>query len=338
MIQRDMVVAMASDCVRRKVKVRFVDFWPGFDPSSWSLSRILSKKYELVECSDPDYLFDGGMGFHHLKYDCIKILKSGENIVPDFNSFDYAMGFPFLSFGDRYLRLPSYAFYEEAKSLCGGSRLDDAALLDRGFCSFVVSNPVGDPIREKFFKRLSEYKKVDSGGKWMNNVGGPVKDKAAFLRAHKFNIAFENSSSPGYTTEKLVQALAADTVPVYWGDPHVVADFREECMVRLESDADIDRAVEVIARLDSDDAAYLAKCRERRFRHDDPAYFERRVEAFLDNIFGQPLDRARRLNMFGYQATQRRNTKPAMMLHQYARDSFWFVFDLLHGRIRRMRT
>ena len=56
MIQRDMVTAMAGDCMRRKVKVRFVDFWPGFDPSSWSLCRILSKKYELVECSDPDYL------------------------------------------------------------------------------------------------------------------------------------------------------------------------------------------------------------------------------------------------------------------------------------------
>ena len=279
------------------------------------------------------------MGFHHLKYgDCIKIVKTSENIVPDFNSFDYAIGFDFLSFGDRYLRVPCYAFNNANMGLYSRRQPDDGALLNRGFCSFVVSNPVGDPIRERFFRRLSEYKKVDSGGRWMNNVGGPVNDKIAFLRAHKFNIAFENSSSPGYTTEKLVEALAADTVPVYYGDPFVTADFRGECMVRLESEDDIERAVEEIVRLDNDDAAYLEKCRAECHVHDDPMYFENRVAAFFDHIFSQPLDRARRLNRYGYQATQRRNTRPAMILHQRLRDSFWFAFDLMHGTIRRMRT
>ena len=75
--------------MKRKLKVKFVDFWPGFDPSSWSLYKILSEKYDLIEVDDPDYLFDGGMGFHHLKYNCLKIVKISENTVPDFNNFDY---------------------------------------------------------------------------------------------------------------------------------------------------------------------------------------------------------------------------------------------------------
>ena len=40
--------------MKRKLKVRFVDFWPGFDPSSWSLYKILSEKYDLIEVDDPD--------------------------------------------------------------------------------------------------------------------------------------------------------------------------------------------------------------------------------------------------------------------------------------------
>lgn len=321
---------------RKKIKVRFVDFWPGFDPCSWSIHRILSKKYELIEVDDPDYLFDGGMGFYHLNYDCIKILKTSENIVPEFNNFDYALGFDFLAFGDRYLRIPSYAFYREYGSLFTRNGLPDIELLNRGFCSFVVSNSVGDTMREKFFKRLSEYKKVDSSGRWMNNVGGPVKDKNAFLRGYKFNICFENSSSPGYTTEKLIEALAADSVPIYYGDPLVTEDFREECMIRLKSEDDIEKSVEEIVRLDNDDAAYLAKCRADRLVHADPMYFENKVVEFFDHILEQPLDKARRLNRFGYQATQRRNTKPVMMLHQYARDSFWFLYELMHGKIRKV--
>ena len=325
---------MANDN-RKKLRVRFVDFWPGFDPRSWSIHKILSKKYELIEVDDPDYLFDGGMGFYHLNYDCLKIVKVSENIVPDFNSFDYAIGFDHMVFSDRYLRIPLYSFQDTYKRLLSRNQPEDAELLNRGFCSFVVSNAVGDTMRGKFFRRLSDYKKVDSGGRWMNNVGGPVKDKNAFLRGYKFNICFENSSSPGYTTEKLIESLAADSVPIYYGDPLVTEDFREECMIRLKSEDDIEKAVEEIVRLDNDDAAYLAKCRAGCLVHADAMYFENKVVEFFDHIFEQPLDKARRLNRFGYQATQRRNTKPAMMLHQYARDSFWFLFDFMHGKIRK---
>ena len=63
------------------------------------------------------------------------------------------------------------------------------------FCSMVVSNAqVSNPIRERFFRLLSEYKQVDSGGRLWNNVGGPVADKQKFISGCKFNIAFENSA------------------------------------------------------------------------------------------------------------------------------------------------
>ena len=322
---------------RKRIKVRYVDFWPGFEPEEQSWYRILSGEYELVEDDKPDYIIDGGLGCHHLKYDCIKILKLGENLVPDFNSFDYAIGYDFLTFGDRYVRIPSYAFYDSYRALYNRALPSDDALLKRGFCSFVVSNPVGDPIRELFFKRLSKYKKVDSGGKWMNNVGGPVKDKLGFCSNYKFNICFENSVSPGYTTEKLMQALAANTVPIYYGNPLVTEDFKSECMVCIKNEEDVEKAVDEIIRLDNDDDAYLMKCKSSCLVKEDHDYYDKMTLEFFRHIFDQPLDKARRLNRFGYQATQRRNTRPALLAHQFARDSFWFLFDLMHGRIRRIR-
>src|SRR5262249_2370957 len=49
--------------------------------------------------------------------------------------------------------------------------------------------------------------------------------KVAFLRNYKFVIAFENSSHPGYNTEKLTHAIEADCVPIYWGDPEIGRSF-----------------------------------------------------------------------------------------------------------------
>nr|WP_272916661.1 glycosyltransferase family 10 [Helicobacter saguini] len=88
------------------------------------------------------------------------------------------------------------------------------------FCGYMVSNvwhPFTD-TREEVFKALNEYKKVDSGGKHANNIGFAIKNKIEWLKDYKFNLCFENSSYPGYLTEKLFDAFAAGCVPIYWGD------------------------------------------------------------------------------------------------------------------------
>ena len=99
------------------------------------------------------------------------------------------------------------------------------------FCAFLYGNPFF--YREAFFRALSRYKPVDAPGRSMNNMPGidPVpgqidwKVKVEFLRAYKFVIAFENSSAPGYNTEKLTHAIEADAMPIYWGDPEIGRSF-----------------------------------------------------------------------------------------------------------------
>lgn len=46
-------------------------------------------------------------------------------------------------------------------------------------------------------------------------------DKIETLRSYKFNLCFENVSYPGYITEKIFDALIAETIPVYWGPENI---------------------------------------------------------------------------------------------------------------------
>lgn len=309
---------------RRRIRVKFVDQCIDQHDVDNYLYPYLAKFWDVeIVKDDPEYLFCSVFGREHLKYDCVKILFSGENVAPDFNWYDYALGQDDISFGDRYIRAPLYGFSKAYRKLKESAKMraeqDSAKLLNRGFCSFVVSNPNADPLRDRFFERLSAYKPVASGGRHLNNVGGPVADKLEFCSRYKFNIAFENSAVRGYTTEKIVEPLAAMSVPVYWGNPDIEKDFPSACMVRVRDESDVERAVEEIIRLDNDDAAYLEKCRAETIDRSDVDWFENRVDSFLTHIIDQPIESAARLAKAGMQRNYRSYQRHALG-----------VYDVLH--------
>lgn len=300
---------------KRKIKVGFADQYPGFVAERSLYYKLLAETYEVELSAKPDYLFCSLFGHDHFRSgDCIKICTIGEGLVADFNLYDYAVGFDELAFGDRYLRVPLWALYPEAQDLPDVNPLTDEQLLNRGFCSFVASNATTvDRIRLKFFEALSKRKKVASGGRALNNVGGPVADKLAFCSGYKFNIAFENVRSPGYVTEKIMQAFAANTVPIYFGADEADLDFNPEAFVRVRGERDFDRAIERILALDADDAAYLGLCRLPRVRRSAASYREA-LGGFLRRIVDMPLDDARRLVGNGYQAAYRNRLAQAIRL------------------------
>ena len=193
-----------------------------------------------------------------MNYDCVRILYSAENFAPDFNLYDYAIGFEKLSYPGRYLYFPNYLmnlkYKKDIERLKVKHLMPEFSKTD--FCSMVVSNGNGDQTRVRFYNELSKYKKVNSGGKYLNNIGSApgegVKDKYEFTRRHKFSLAFENSEHPGYCTEKLIEAFAAATVPIYWGDPQVKHIFNENAMIVLESSENFKTTIEKIIEIDKD--------------------------------------------------------------------------------------
>ena len=180
--------------------------------------KVLSQKYEVIYAEKPDFLLfsqidNYTMKTHFFDYDCVKIFFTGENVRTDFNIADYGIDFDYMDFGDRHLHLPLFALgdFNEKRVLNKREK----------FCAYLVTNGGNrnNPLlRERFFDKLSAYKQVDSGGRHRNNIGHFVQDKQKWLQEYKFNICFENSSYPGYLTEKLFDAYNAGCVPIYWGD------------------------------------------------------------------------------------------------------------------------
>ena len=245
--------------MKRILKVKFVDF-----PSDFMRNitiPILEKKFdEVLECDDPDFLFYSVFGHKHLEYNCVRIFWTGENIQPDFNICDYAIGFGYMHFEDRYQRIPLYYFYDLDYQRAISKHLLTAEEIKekRKFCNFIYSNASAGIERENFFKRLSQYKRVDSGGKFLNNMDGKlVGDKYEFQKQYKFSIAFENSSTSGYTTEKILQAFAAGTIPIYWGNPRVAEDFNPCSFINCHEYGNYDEVIEKVKEVDNDDEMYL---------------------------------------------------------------------------------
>lgn len=292
--------------MNKTIRIQFMDYWSDFPQTreSYLILRILRKHYDVRICDNPDYVFFSAFGETHWSVPdrCVKIFHTGENLVPDFNACDYAIGFEWMDFGDRYLRFPLYLFYK--RSLLEAARTKhelpegwNLAEQKLGFCSFVVSNP-DNPARNEAFKILSRYRPVDSGGRYMNTVGGPVSDKLAFDSTHKFSLCFENGSHPGYTTEKIVEAFAARTVPIYWGDPEVARSFNPDSFIDATGCGSFDEILPRVQELDQDDEKYLRVLREPAFQADTPSFEAEyaRLEAWLLSIFEQPLESAWRRN------------------------------------------
>ncbi len=301
----------------KTIKVKFVDFWENFDPRHNFIADIISKKYRIELSDAPDYLIFSVFGYENIDYhNCTKIFYSGENITPDFNICDYAIGFNFLSFGDRYIRMPFYTAYG-VRQLAAPKVIVPEVVLNRKFCSFVVSNAKGAPERERFFQLLSEYKQVDSGGRYKNNVGGPVPDKNDFIKNYKFNIAFENSMCDGYTTEKIMEPMLVNSVPIYWGNKLIDRDFNPASFVNVSNYSSLEEAVEHIVRLDQNDDEYLSLLSAPWFNEENYLNWEEQLIAFFDNIFEKPLSESRYIPTHGYIQTYQ------YRLHRMMRDKLF---------------
>lgn len=298
----------------KSVKIAFIDFWEHFNKENFVGTISLQRKYgvEIVpDVKDADYVFYSVMGDEHwfLAPEKIKIFYTGENLCPDFNACDYAIGFEWMDYGDRYIRLPNYygTPYYRGQTTKFEKRYQEQPTdkdlrhlaRNRRFCSFVVSNGECNSIRKRLFEKLSMYKHVDSGGRWMNNVGGPVEDKIAFESDHKFSICCENSSHPGYTTEKIVEAFAAHTIPIYWGDPEITRVFNPKAFINVKDYSSIDEVVQKVEELDKDEEAYIAMLREPALLNPEGYSIEHQIDLmtdFMQHIVEQPLDKAQRYN------------------------------------------
>jgi GR25 family glycosyltransferase involved in LPS biosynthesis/glycosyltransferase involved in cell wall biosynthesis len=233
----------------------------------------------------PSFLFFGPFGseWKNERFASMpKVHFTGENTLPiNQPEIFLNLGFPHADFVDeRYIRLPLWMleidwFNCDVEKIRNPKPLplDDCFTVkplteDRNrFCAFVVTNPC-NPVRNNAFQWLSQYKRVDSAGRLFNNVGdeifaglgggGGELKKHNFLKKYKFCLAYENASSQGYTTEKLLHAKAAGCIPIYWGDPKVERDFDTKGLIDARRFTSPEELIEAVRKIDENPELYEA--------------------------------------------------------------------------------
>lgn len=296
--------------MKQKIKINFEDFWfPSTEEAikESTLYKILSKRFDLELAKKPDFLIYSCFGKNYLKYDCVRIFYTGENVRPDFDDCDYSFSFDFPVTEKNY-RLPLYKLYTEEFDVVKNKNRNIEMIINekRKFCNFLYSNKRAQE-RIEFFHKLQEYKKVDSGGKLLNNLGLFVEDKLAFLRNYKFTIAFENSSYPGYTSEKILHSFAADSIPIYWGNPLIGRDFNPKSFINCHDYESFDDVVKIIIEIDNDDDLYKKYLNEPAFKDNSENEFvnEKNIlDRFEEIFFNKNIKRVARktdhLRYYGY--------------------------------------
>ena len=311
----------------KSIKVAFVDFEPGFQPEHSLLFRLLQQRYTVELSKEPDYLFYSHYGERHLRYDCIRIFYTRESITPDFNFCDYAIGLDYITLGDRYFRFPSY--YLDAEHF---AQMNDKTYFTSdnirskgGFCGFWYRQEEATPERDLIFERLSAYKPVDAGGPLHNNFEGVVSERLPFLSDRKFSIAFEECSHPGYTSDILVQAFAAQTIPIYWGNPFIGREFNTQSFVNCHDYRSWSEVIDAVRRIDTNDELYLKMMRTPALTgpERDIDRMEENLQAFFAGIFDPSPERARRVNRSAARTAFEKRARLKEALYRYSPMGIW---------------
>lgn len=192
-----------------------------------------------------------------------KVFICFENVGPDYNKYDFSICLRRPDYDGRNVWITPLLFPEEFDPpRPDGVTLD---LLDRKFCSFVVSNDKCK-LRNDIAKALMEYKPVDCPGQCLHNIDIPwfggygAKNngsKQRLLGMYKFNICAENSNTDGYITEKLLDAYRALTVPIYWGSQCNIEPFTKDSLIYANDCTGIADLVERVKQVDNDDSLYM---------------------------------------------------------------------------------
>ena len=190
---------------------------------------------------------------------------------------------------------------EHSEQASGGGYTKEFVQNKQLFANFISSHESEFNIRGDFFKKLNEYKRVESAGTYLNNMpNGEVVNwldgsKTALQRKCKFTLCFESTNHYGFVTEKIMDAFYSDTIPVYYGSPTVAEIFNKNAFINVADYPSFDAAIEKIKELDRDDEKYLEMLSQPVLV--DPTYPERleqELGQFICHIFDQPIEQAYR--------------------------------------------
>ena len=267
--------------------VSFCDWWRSeycggeFDTNNNYFTNLLRKygnyDVKIIEPNqNPDILFYSIFGDSHKSLNARrKVFFSGE---PYGQRNDADFNITFDSNSHKNTRLPLWLCYFsnsildeciKRKNNQNNSKTNiDIHKKRTDFCSFIASGPGLRNNRKEFVDKLSKYKIVDCGGRYLNNIGGEVpiglncSGKIEHNNNYKFAMAFESASYPGYVTEKICDIYKSNCIPIYWGHPDIIKDFNPKTFINANDFTNFDELIDYIIKVDNDDELYASFFKE----------------------------------------------------------------------------
>lgn len=133
------------------------------------------------------------------------------------------------------------------------------------FCAFMYSTCLQN--REDMFHLISNYKHVDALGVSCKNIDIPntrhvysdtetYNDIAIQIYTdYKFVISMENKLFDGYFTEKLINPIIANSIPIYWGDSSAFQYINKKRIIYIP-DYTSEELINLIRNIDNNDDLY----------------------------------------------------------------------------------
>lgn len=163
------------------------------------------------------------------------------------------------------------------------------------FCTFCASNATvyQAEYRTNFVKYINEnYKEVTCCGKVLNNTNGEYlpygfENARTYHNNYKFNLCFENEYSTDncmYITEKIINAFAYNTVPIYWGSTYIDNIFNKEAFINC-NDLTYDEALKKIIEVDTNNELYNYMLHQWPFKYQSinyKDYFFEKIYKFIE--------------------------------------------------------
>ena len=237
-------------------------------------------------------------------YDNIyKIAQYSENIIPDFSEADYAISQAHIIYLDRYFKYPSFIWrlYKFRNKNVTNIFNFTRNIKKSKFCAAFISNHANHTLfRLEFIKQLNNYKHVDMGGKFLNDVGGIIRNKIEFLKPYKFSISMENSNGDGYLSEKIIDSFLAGTIPIYYGDYLIDEYINPKVYILIKGEKDMHKKIEYIKTIDQNDKLYNSIVKEPIFINDKYIDIMKKIGNeklnFFYNIFLQEKKNSKRID------------------------------------------
>lgn len=281
-------------------------FWPGFIENTDSNTFIFFdnifkkskfKNFELTNDLNKanilfESLFTKGRSYLALKKWDLTIHYSGEPFTTR-NNYDIYLDSEYSSVEKKIVNIPLVIYYIFNRKCIdiffNNFKLKTYEDIPKKFCCFIVSN-VKSPVRNKVFIQLNKYKKIESWGNHYNNMGKVLStdywspEFINFLSEYKFALYFENTKKGTYITEKIVNPLLANIIPLYWGSDHIKEIFNVNSFLYLEdgSDESIKEFIDLIISIDNNDDEYLKIVNSRKMSNYNINYYKKNYN--LDKI------------------------------------------------------